>query len=230
MPSPNSSTGVAVVELFTSEGCSSCPPADATLASVSERAERAGQSVFAVELHVDYWDYLGWRDPFDDARFSARQAGYRPLSGSTYTPQAVVNGERECVGSNAAQLDALIEQALATTATTALALSASFSSTGVLVRYASDSAEPAQRLNLLVLERASESRVTRGENAGERLVHHNVARAFAQQPLTAGHVAGSWQAALPAEFTRAGARVLAFAQRAEQGRITGASAVTPSAP
>src|SRR6185369_14315161 len=83
--------GVALVELFTSEGCSSCPAADAVLARIAKEAERSGARIFTVELHVDYWDYLGWRDPFDDARFSARQAGYRTLSGSTYTPQAVVN-------------------------------------------------------------------------------------------------------------------------------------------
>jgi hypothetical protein len=226
MPQPNGNSGVAVVELFTSEGCSSCPPADAVLARVSEQAERAGQSVFALELHVDYWDYLGWRDPFDDARFSARQAGYRALSGSTYTPQAVVNGERECVGSNRARLDALIQRALAEPATTALELAASFDGAGVRVRYVSDSQEPAQRLNLFVLERASTSRVTRGENAGAELAHHDVARAFDERALAAGHVEGSWHAALPVEFSRAGARVLAFAQRAPQGRITGARVAT----
>jgi hypothetical protein len=98
MPNPHNLQypGIAVVELFTSEGCSSCPSADATLARVAERAERAGRNIFPVELHVDYWDYLGWRDPFDDARYSERQATYRALSGSTYTPQAVVNGLSDC--------------------------------------------------------------------------------------------------------------------------------------
>jgi len=216
--------GIAVVELFTSEGCSSCPSADATLARVAERAERAGRNIFPVELHVDYWDYLGWRDPFDDARYSERQATYRALSGSTYTPQAVVNGVSDCVGSNEARLSSLIEAELAKPATTQLQLSARFSAAGVQAHYQIDASEPAQTLALIVVEARRESAVLRGENAGERLAHRNVARAFATRPLAPGHGAGDWELALPAGFVRDGARVLAFAEGAHGG-ITGAALV-----
>jgi hypothetical protein len=222
MPNPKGA-GFAVIELFTSEGCSSCPPADAALARIAERAARDALPIFPVELHVDYWDYLGWQDPFDDARFSARQAGYRGLSGQSYTPQAVVNGAFECVGSNASRLSGLIERALATPATTELTLSAEFVPDGVRVRYQSDSGDSGQRLALLLLEARSESVVTRGENAGERLAHRNVARAFGDLALASGHTAGSWHTALPPSFQRVGARVLAFSERSGQHGITGAS-------
>jgi hypothetical protein len=215
--------GFAVVELFTSEGCSSCPAADESLARIAARAEHDAARVFPVELHVDYWDYLGWRDRFDDPRFSSRQAGYRTLNSATYTPQAVVNGEHECVGSDEARLSDLIAQSLTRGATTALTLSASWSNARVSVRYQSQSDEPAQTLNLFVVEARAESAVTRGENAGEHLAHRNIARNFATRSLATGHDDGTWDAGLPEDFSPSGARVLAFAQRAPQGAITGAA-------
>lgn len=223
---PLSNPGVAVVELFTSEGCSSCPAADAVLARVANAAERSGARIFTVELHVDYWDYLGWRDPFDDARFSARQTGYRALSGSTYTPQAVVNGEKEAVGSDESRLNELIAQVLKVPATTRLMLTAEWSDGGLLVRCAGDAAE-AQTLNLFVLETRAESAVSRGENAGEHLQHRNVARAFESRSVPSGQFQATWRAQLPPDVSRSGVSALAFAQRRHQAGITGAIRAMP---
>jgi hypothetical protein len=224
---PPTGPGVAVVELFTSEGCSSCPAADATLARIAANAERSGAPIFTVELHVDYWDYLGWRDPFDDARFSQRQAGYRALTGSTYTPQAVVNGVKETVGSDTSRLNDLIALALAAPATTRLAVSAKWQDGSVVVHCQGDGAESAQTLNLFVLEEGAESSVTRGENAGERLRHRNVARAFDAQVVSAGHFEATWQAPVPRNLSRADVRVLAFTERQHQAGITGATVALP---
>src|SRR5882757_10188754 len=94
--------GFAVVELFTSEGCSSCPSADALVAAVQK--ENKDQPVYILAFHVDYWDRLGWKDAFSDAAYSDRQRAYASwlrLS-SIYTPQVVVNGRKEFVGSDAA--------------------------------------------------------------------------------------------------------------------------------
>jgi hypothetical protein len=190
-------------------------------------AERTAAPIFSVEQHVDYWDYLGWRDPFDDARFSARQAGYCGLGRSTYTPQAVVNGMDEAVGSDESRLKRLVSLALATAATTRLDLTARWSDDRLLVSCRGDSVESAQNLNLFVLEVRADSNVTRGENSGEHLQHRNVARAFEAQPVSAGHFETSWQARLPGGLSRSSVSVLAFTERRPQAGITGASLSIP---
>ena len=87
--------GVNVVELFTSQGCSSCPPADALLAQIKDDT-----NVIALSYHVDYWNYLGWKDPYSNKAYSAYQRSYaKELNSGVYTPQMVVNGSKEFVGS-----------------------------------------------------------------------------------------------------------------------------------
>ncbi len=97
-----------VVELFTSQGCSSCPPADANLAALAQRGD-----IIAISYHVDYWDYLGWRDTFAQAAFSERQRSYSRANSSwrVYTPQVVVGGAYQTVGSDVAAVDALVKAA-----------------------------------------------------------------------------------------------------------------------
>src|ERR1700716_561296 len=94
-----------VLELFTSEGCSSCPPADALLARVAEQQPVGGADVIALEEHVDYWDHQGWVDPFSSAQWTQRQRDYalRFSDHGVYTPQLVVNGRSGFVGSRAAE-------------------------------------------------------------------------------------------------------------------------------
>lgn len=101
-----------VVELFTSQGCSSCPPADALIHDIANDPALRGR-VIPLAFHVDYWDSLGWRDPFSSAEWTQRQARYARTMhlSSAYTPQAVVNGTREFVGSNRAALRAALEKA-----------------------------------------------------------------------------------------------------------------------
>src|ERR1700755_2161390 len=101
---PAAGDGVAVGELFTSEGCSSCPPADALVAAVQK--EEKDQPVYILAFHVDYWDRLGWKDAFSSADYTARQKQYAQWLKlpQYYTPQAVINGTTECVGSEEANL------------------------------------------------------------------------------------------------------------------------------
>src|SRR6185295_6297026 len=96
-PAAGSSSAPIVVELFTSQGCSSCPPADRLLSTL-----RSDPRVVPLAFHVDYWNYIGWTDPFSSARWSQRQQAYARAFASNriYTPQLVVNGTSECVGSN----------------------------------------------------------------------------------------------------------------------------------
>src|SRR5436305_2977651 len=114
-----------VVELFTSQGCSSCPPADALIHSIANDPAMRGR-VIPLAFHVDYWDSLGWRDPFSSAEWTQRQARYARTMhlNSAYTPQAVVNGTREFIGSNKSVLKAALEKASNEKPRTEIALTA----------------------------------------------------------------------------------------------------------
>jgi hypothetical protein len=107
--------GPVVIELFTSQGCSSCPPADRLLTRLAQDPKLAGQ-VIPLSFHVDYWDYIGWQDPFASPRWSERQRQYGRAfrSNRIYTPQLVVNGKTECVGSQEGVVRRQIAAALAT--------------------------------------------------------------------------------------------------------------------
>ena len=103
-PATTGPSPVAVVELFTSEGCSSCPPADVLLSKLSAETAKSGSGVYYLAFHVDYWDRLGWPDRFASADYTARQRAYAAAAGTrqVYTPQAVVNGAgKGFVGSDA---------------------------------------------------------------------------------------------------------------------------------
>lgn len=218
------SSGVAVVELFTSEGCSSCPPADRVLAKLAARAKAESLPVFPLSFHVDYWNYLGWRDRFSDAAYSARQHDYSPISaGGTYTPQAVINGEAECVGSDASSIDALIGSALKRAPRAQIALEARRGEHGIEVSYRVSGDTKARVINLALVEPRVESAVQAGENAGEHLAHVNVVRAFATRALSAG-TAGSW---LPpnADFQARRVGVVAYVEGVSQRDISGAAAL-----
>src|SRR5664279_1257987 len=103
--------GFAILELFTSEGCSSCPAAEDVFAEI---ARENNKDVYILEFHVDYWDNLGWKDPFSNAVYSDRQRQYARFLAlqSIYTPQAIVNGSTELVGSDKARLQKIIEEEL----------------------------------------------------------------------------------------------------------------------
>src|ERR1700758_1874902 len=107
-----SAAPVVIVELFTSEGCSSCPPADQLLKKLSEEQPIHGAQVVALEEHVDYWNHLGWRDPFSDVEFSRRQEQYSGVfrNDGVYTPQMIVDGQVEFTGSREGRAREAIER------------------------------------------------------------------------------------------------------------------------
>ena len=219
-------SGVAVVELFTSEGCSSCPPADRFLESLAARAKSRSLPIYALSFHVDYWNDLGWRDSFSDARYSERQHGYSGIgSGAgTYTPQIVVNGDDESVGSNASRVESLVDAALKRASRTQIELGARRTERGIEVSYRVSGETRARVLNLALVEPRAESQVERGENAGERLAHVNVVRAFSSRPLSQG-ATGQWSPPPGPDFEAKTVGVIAFVEGESQRDISGAAAL-----
>jgi len=233
-PSPEKSTALAnlapfaVIELFTSEGCSSCPPADKYLNDLVEQAHGSSQRVFPLAFHVDYWDYLGWRDDFSDSRFTERQREYARHAGTgqIYTPQMIVNGETAFVGSDRQQGDALIAQALRRPAQVDVKVQAVYDSHAqkVSVTLEASPALPGSAVRVAVVQRGLRREIRSGENHGRVLMHENVVRAFATMTLHA-QSSNQFALSLPADFKGGSAAVIAYVQDAKTDRILGAASV-----
>jgi hypothetical protein len=168
-----------VAELFTSQGCHSCPPADAYLGQLAERATTR-RDVIALAYHIDYWDYIGWPDPFADPAYTARQRGYRPRLGNRtiYTPQMVIDGEVDAVGSRWWEVDKLIADRLSATQATRpsvpvhLALSAGTLEIDIPDAHVDRTCE----VVMAAYDAHHVTEVKRGENGGKRLEDFNVVR------------------------------------------------------
>lgn len=205
-----------VVELFTSQACSSCPPADELLAELAQRSD-----VIALGLHVDYWDYLGWRDMFASPANTRRQRDYAEATDAriVFTPQMIVDGAVSVVGSR--RDDALAEIALA--ATHAKPARVTVQRDGAWLDIAVDAAgeiAPGTRfeVTLFVFEPPTHVRPARGENAGRRLLYRNSVRDW--------HVLGEWRGApmrwrAPAPQDAEGVAVVA--QMTGRGPVVGAA-------
>lgn len=176
VPAPRSEPTAAapvVVELFSSEGCSSCPPADRVLAEL-DRDGVPGVEVLALELHVDYWNDLGWADPFSRASYTERQGRYGKAFGrrGVYTPQMVIDGQAELVGSDASAA----RQAIATAATRPkIGIRLARTGTQIHVEVPHPMGDPLE-LYVAEVERGLSTRVLRGENGGRTLPHGPVVR------------------------------------------------------
>ena len=167
-----------LVELFTSEGCSDCPPADALLAELDAKQFVRGAEAIVLSEHVTYWNHLGWRDPFSLDAVTLRQEEYVRRFGldSAYTPQAVVDGRSQFVGSDRRALTAAISRA-ATTPKIRLAIEKALWDHGV-VRFTVRGEMPKHsKLMAVLASNATHSEVARGENAGRTLHHTAVVRA-----------------------------------------------------
>jgi hypothetical protein len=217
--------GFAVVELFTSEGCSSCPPADALVAKVQK--ESADKPVYILAFHVDYWNRLGWKDVFSSADYTKRQQQYARWlkSSEIYTPQAIVNGRTEFVGSEEGTLRKAIQTGLQKSAATPLTLNED--KTGAnkagLQYHVSGSTTNASLLVALIQKNAT-TKVERGENGGRTLAHVQIVNKL-QTVILDGKNNGKTDIALPAGFNAEGYEVIAFVQNTSTGEITGASKI-----
>lgn len=164
-----------LVELFTSEGCSSCPPADRVLAQLDKEQANPNAEIITLSLHVDYWDNIGWKDPFSSALYSQRQAAYgRALKlDSNYTPQMVVDGQTEFVGSNMSNANkAITENAKNIKANVEL----SNAENTLKVKISGIPTHENATVFLAVAEDNLATSVKGGENSGRKLEHSSVAR------------------------------------------------------
>jgi hypothetical protein len=226
-----------LIELFTSEGCSSCPPAD-TLLQKLDQQPIAGAELIVLSEHVDYWNHIGWKDPYSARLYSDRQSAYGKRFGldSVYTPQMVVDGMSEFVGSNTSLANQAFEKALHRPKLPVRLSSISVTShllTGHLETGSLDKSYgtgDADVYLVLALNRA-ESRVSAGENAGHNLQHVSVVRRISKIGAVKQGQALSQevQVKLGPREDSDNLRLIAFVQESQQGRVLGAAAVRVNA-
>lgn len=212
--SPAAEDSPVVVELFTSQGCSSCPPADAIMKDLA-----AHDDVIALALHVDYWDYIGWKDEFADPRNAERQRAYARIGErrSIYTPEFIVGGTTDIVGAKPVALMEAIAEHSALPSVIELDLKRS----GNTLRITARSRVPVSGMldvHLVRYQPNRKARITRGENAGRDFVYANVTQDW--------RVIGQWDAKdalqIVAEIS-GDLPVVVIVQEAKAGKILGAA-------
>ncbi len=227
-PQPERSRGAILVELFTSEGCSDCPPADALLRAISGTHLEEGPNIIVLSEHVTYWNDLGWKDVFSSPLFTERQNGYgrKFFLDSVYTPQMVVDGTQQFVGGNrTALLEALHAQAkrphidlrITSLQLAADALTVQFSAGNVTANTPLD-------IRAAVTDDLDQTHVLRGENGGHTLTHVAVARSLQRIAEVRGNGAQTVRIPLASTaFLADGPHHLTlFAQQHDLGAVLGA--------
>lgn len=183
-PTTNTSRKPVLVELFTSEGCSSCPPADRELTFLQERQPVTGAEVVALSFHVDYWDRLGWKDAFSSAEYSERQNDYTNAKNldSNYTPQMVVDGDEQFVGSDGQKANLAIGRA---SNSAKGSVEISLADKTLEFKLTDLPAHKGSKVYVAIAEDGLETKVGAGENGGRTLAHTSVVRKL----ISAGNVA-----------------------------------------
>jgi len=221
---------IAVLELFTSEGCSSCPPADRMVSRLLSRARRKGLPIYPLSFHVDYWDKLGWKDPYSQKRFTTRQSHYMKAFGAkrVYTPQVVVNGRMHFVGNHQQKIESAVSKELKVPSKSTISLDIKHkkSQKTLTIRYniKHKNIFPTQpiHLHIALVERGLVSSVKRGENAQRTLFHNNVVRVF--KTIRVGkHLSGSTSIKIPNSVVLENSSIIAYLQHPKTMRILGAT-------
>lgn len=213
----------AVLELFTSQGCAKCPPAEALLAKLIREAEKNGRPVYALEYHVDYWNKYGWKDPYSSFKYTLRQRNYVSVlpESQAYTPQLIINGSVAFLGSDEKPIRAMLEKSLNTPAPVSLEIAV----TGMVndtmqIRYSSSNTDKNYFLKIALVEREVSNAVGKGENEGKTLVHYNVVRLFHSFDLN--RPAGTVLMPLNKKVPGKNQQLIAFVQHRQTMKILGA--------
>jgi hypothetical protein len=237
---PGSGKRPVVVELFTSEGCSSCPPADALLSRLQDTQPIPGAEIITLSEHVDYWNHLGWRDPYSSAQYTARQQRYAEVSGGedSYTPQMFVDGQKGFVGSNEPQARAAITAAAdVSSANVTLSLEKTAPKPGrseIALAVRVDNVPEGKGQGLLdvvlaITESGLRSSVKSGENHGRTLLHTSVVRKLQSvgsiNPRNTRTLSAQPVVRIDSSWTKNHLRAVVFIQDKSNMRILGAASL-----
>ena len=216
----------AVLELFTSQGCSRCPPADNLLGKIIADAKATNKPIYALEYHVDYWNKYGWTDPYSSFKFTRRQQNYISVLSEkeAYTPQLIVNGQTVFVGSDEKQAKAAIDNALKTPALVDLGIQyKGTANDSMLITYTASKTNKNYSLKIALVEKEVSNAVNNGENAGKKLNHHNVVTVFSSFDLNLAK--GEVKVPLSKKVPGKNNMVIAFVQQRQSMKILGAAEV-----
>ena len=205
-----------VIELFTSQGCNSCPPAEALLGEYA-----SNPNVLLLAFHVDYWDYLGWRDPFALPISKQRQRGYvqsLQLS-SAFTPQSIVNGQLSMVGSDRRRLQSALGEKVH-----GVHVMLAKTNNTLTITLPEAASKTAFDIQLITYQKEASTSVPRGENAGNTLKEHNVVRSFQTLPRWNGQATHLNESLT--NIPSGANRVAVIVQHINQGAIVGAATLT----
>jgi hypothetical protein len=220
----NNGNGFAVLELFTSEGCSSCPPADELIARMQKEA--GDKSIYILAYHVDYWNRLGWKDIFSDPQYSKRQYTYsRQFSGQVYTPQLIINGKAECVGSNEVAVNNKVKEALNGSTAITVSIKGQLQSGKITFDYQVTGNAGKNQLLIAVVQKHAVSKVEKGENEGRTLSHAQIVRNLHSFDVKSGGQ-GTGQISVPGGFNVRDWECIGMIQDPEIGVIKAATRVT----
>jgi len=220
----SSFTSVAVLELFTSEGCSSCPPADNLLPQLA----KLDDNVIPLSFHVDYWNNLGWEDKFSSAEFTDRQRAYAQQLHleSIYTPQLVINGRYELVGSNRSTAEADIKTVLKEKAELQLNFDeVKKDRQKVKISCHASGEVKDQNVFIALVQKHAETNVRAGENRGTKLSHTNVVRSLTKRPALQKM---EFEISFPKDLAENNWQLVLFSQDKNSLKITGAAKYHPS--
>ena len=215
--------GFVVMELFTSQGCSSCPPADEILGNYAMKND---EHIIPIAFHVDYWDRLGWIDSFSNSKYTQRQHDYAAKFNleSVYTPQLIVNGQKEMVGSGQERISTVVDNYLKENAAVMISISNPAAiSNKVVVFYTLSTLQPNTSINGALIQDKVVTQIKAGENRGVELNNYNVARDFITIPLS--DTFGKITLQLPKGSITSGYSIVLFVQDNASRKITGAARV-----
>jgi hypothetical protein len=219
---------LVLVELFTSEGCSSCPPADKNLTYLNEKQPFADAEVIALSMHVDYWNRLGWKDPFSSAQFSERQSDYSNIFNldGVYTPQMVVDGRAQFVGSNFEEARKAVNSALKNPkANIELALT----DNKLQINITDLPKHSAANVFLAVAENNLTINVKNGENGGRTLSHTAVVRdlkTIGELKPEDNNFKDETPLQLNPQWKKKDLKLVVFVQNTETGQIIGVNQIS----